>query len=131
MPVIQKSTVFEAKTVTTTSPWIDVADAESLSLSIKAASIASGNGVFVLQGTIVDGTPAAADIHDLMLIDNLSNTNTQTPTRVVSKTLSSNVGAILFLDGFVAKALKRVRVTVTVTTDGSYSAYLFAKRQAN
>lgn len=124
----QKSAVFEAQTATITSQVIDVTDAEAIAFYFKAASITSGNGVFKVQGTPMD-SPASADWQDLMLVSNIANAISENLTRVVSKTLSTNTGAMFFLDAFVADALKKIRIICTVTTDGSYSAYANIKRR--
>ena|SRR3990167_7928846 len=96
-----------------------VAGYRRLGLQIKAALVSSGSGIFKLEGTI-NGT----DWKALALIDTLANTNSQTLTRVLSKTISSNVNTLLWVDGDLS--LRAVRATLTWATDGSYSAYLIA-----
>lgn len=55
------------------------------------------------------------------LIDNVTNTNAQNPTRVGSVTLSSNTSKVYAMD-FERDTYKWMRVTVTETTDGTHSA---------
>lgn len=126
--ITNKTTVFESKTTDYTSPGIPVADAESIAVQFKRASHSSGNTVFKLQGTLVD-SPGSSDWIDLMLVKNVANTNAQTLTRVTSVTLSSNTSELYFVDPNIAQALRHVRIDADVTTDGSNSAYLFAKRR--
>ena len=98
---------------------VGVGGYKRLGLQFKLASVVSGNGIFKVQGT-TNGT----DWSYLAMIDNLANTNSQTLTRVLSKTLSANSNVLMWVDEGLS--LRAVRVSVTVTTDGSYSAYLMA-----
>lgn len=109
--------LLSAVTVTTTSAGENVEHFENLTLQFIATGISSGNGVFT-----VDVSNNGSDwIAFNMLIDNVTNTNGQTLTRVASKTLSSNANVVVALDGF---SWKCIRVKCTVTTDGSYTAIL-------
>ena len=112
-------TLFDGQESTTTGGCAGVAGYSRLGFQLKAANISSGNCVYRFQGT-VDGTNWTF----LNLIDNLSNSNGQTLTRVASKTLSANGTALLWLDESLP--LRAVRLSLTRTTDGSYSAYLMA-----
>lgn len=87
------------------------------SLQFVAASITSGNGVFTLEVSN-DATNWTAYNR---LTTNATNTNAQTDTRVASVTLSANGTSVVTIpDSFAF-----YRVTVTMTTDGSYSATAF------
>ena len=96
-----------------------VAGLRRLGLQFKAANIVSGSAVFKVQGTT-----NGADWAFVNLVDNLSNTNSQNLTRVASKTLSANSNVLMWVDEGLA--LRAIRVSATITTDGSYSAYLIA-----
>lgn len=90
-----------------------------IGVQFKAASITSGNGVFILKGTI-----NGIDWVTLPMITVAANTNGQTLIRVVSVTLSSNTTNLVWLDRHMA--LKAIRAEVDVTTDGTYSAHAIA-----
>jgi len=96
-----------------------VAGYKRLGIQFKLANVVSGNGIFKVQGT-VNGT----DWSYLALIDNLANSNSQTLTRVLSKTLSTNSNVLMWVDEGLS--LRAIRVSATISTDGSYSAYLIA-----
>jgi hypothetical protein len=98
---------------------VNVEGYSKIGIQLVAADIASGNGVFTVQGTI-DGTHYKALS---VLIDNAANTNYQTQLRVASKTLSANGSEIVWL---VDTPVKAIRVLVDTTTDGTYSAYVIA-----
>lgn len=116
--------VFTGKTATFTSAGQNIEALQNISLQFIAASIASGNGVFTMDVSN-DGINWVAYS---MLIDNVTNTNGQTLTRVASKTLSSNTSVVVALDAF---GFKMLRVKVTVTTDGSYDCVLYGNRITN
>lgn len=113
--------LLNAVTATTTSDGTSIENHQNVTLQFIAASIASGNGVFTVEVSN-DGTNWVAFN---MLIDNVTNTNGQTLTRVASKTLSSNSSVVVALDNF---SWKMLRVKVTRTTDGAYSAILFGNK---
>lgn len=104
---------------TQTGGCAGVAGYKRVGFQFKAASIISGNAVFKAQGT-VNGTDWAF----LNLIDNLANNATGTLTRVASKTLSANSNVLMWLDEGLS--LRAIRVSATITTDGSYSCDLIA-----
>jgi len=55
----------------------------------------------------------------------VANANSEQLTRVASKTLSADGSVLVFLENIMS--VKALRVKVTVTTDGTYSAFLIAK----
>ena len=116
-PQFREEILLNAVVATTTSNPFNIEGLKRVGLQFLAASITSGNGVFTVDGTI-DGINWVALN---MLIDNVTNTNVQNPTRVASKTLSSNSSVLVWLDNFLG--LKAIRVKVTRTTDGAYSAF--------
>lgn len=105
---------------------------------LRAASITSGNGAFTVKGSLDVFEAAQATSKDEfnnphggtgvtvtalnLLIDNVTNTNAQTLTRVNGKTLSSNGDALLWVDP--ACVVNWLEITVTRTTDGTYSAWI-------
>lgn len=108
--------VLNAVTVTTTSNVVNIANNRGVTLLFTAASISSGNGVFT-----VDGLVGGRWITGIPIIDgNVSNTNAQNLTRVTSATLSTNASKVYHLDPH--QGFEAIRIKVTVTTDGSYSA---------
>lgn len=111
----RKETILNAVTATTTSSAIAVNNARRLSLQFIASAISAGNGVFTVDVSN-DGTNWIAYNR---LTTNVTNTNGQTDTRVASVTLSSNTNAFAFFPPGDTFAF--FRVTVTRTTDGTYS----------
>lgn len=110
----------DAVVVTTTSDAFDVSMREKLSLQLTAAGITSGNGVFeVLVSN--DGTNFVTYNR---LTTNVANTNAQTDTRVASVTLNSNTSVMVFFP--IGDHFRYIKVKVTRTTDGTYSAVLSA-----
>lgn len=94
-----------------------IAGAKKVTLVFTRADHSSGSSAFKVQVTL-DGTTW---IDFAMLIDNLTNTNAQTLTRITTKTLAANGSAICTMDlermNFLA-----MRVVVTETTDGTHKA---------
>lgn len=103
----------------TTDPIIAVKGAKKVTLVVKAASISAGNGVFSLTGSVDDSNFVTFN----GLIDNVTNTNGQTKTRVASVTLSTNTTKMYALDlehfGFSS-----IKLDLNMTTDGTYDAWL-------
>ena len=105
---------------TTTSEPFNVEKYSKIGLQFTSAEITSGNGVFTVEGTINGKDWVALNT----LVDNVTNTNSEDLTRVDSKTLSSNSSVLVWL---IEPALKAIRVKVTYTTDGEYSAYVITQ----
>lgn len=110
-------TLLNAVTATTTSDVVEVGNLSRITIQILAAGISSGNGSFAVQGSN-DGQ----NFDPLPVIRSLANTNGQQLTRDLSVALSTNVTEVLALDDFYVP--KFIRVVLTFTTDGSYSAFL-------
>ena len=115
-------TALSAVTTTTTSSAIPVEYAEKVTLALTATGISTGNGVYTITGSF-DGT-TYYPINTV--IDNVANTNVQTLTRVASKTLSANGSALVALD-LENFGYYYIKITVTRTTDGSYSAVVLVE----
>lgn len=106
-------------TVANTSALVlDVSKRQLKSIQFTCANHASGNGVF---GVEVSNDGINWVVYN-RLNDNLTNTNAQTDTRVVAPTLNSNTSKIYFFP--TSDYFRYLRVFVTVTTDGLYSATL-------
>lgn len=106
-------------------------------IMLRAAAISTGSGAFTVKGSRQgyddgNGTPdvfgnrtggTGVTMTSLnTLIDNVTNTNAQTLTRVNGKTLSSNIDAFLWLSP--ETPVEWLEITVTRTTDGTYSAWI-------
>ena len=105
--------------ITTVSDPVDVSLATKLALQLKASSVASGNGVFTIEVSNDGGVTWTAYNR---LISNLANSNVQGDTKVASVTLNSNASAMVYFPA--SDFIGMLRVTVTRTTDGKYSAII-------
>lgn len=103
----------------TSDRW-DVSLRHKMSLQFTGASITSGNAVFTVLVSDDDVTYVAYN----RLVSNITNTNVQNDTLVSSVTISSNGSAMVFFP--VGDYFRYIKVVATITTDGSYSAYLQA-----
>lgn len=112
-------TLLSSVSKTQTGGCAGVSGYRRVGLQFKLANVVTGNGVFKIQGTT-----NGADWAFVNLVDNLSNTNSQNLTRVASKTLSANSNVLMWVDEGLS--LRAIRVSATITTDGSYSCYLMA-----
>lgn len=115
-------TLLNAVAATTTSSAFELGSAVGRSLQFVATGISAGNGVFTVEISN-DGTNWIAYNR---LVPNVTDTNAQDDTHVASVTLSSNTNAIVFIPE--DDAFKFIRVVVTRTTDGTYSAILFLRQ---
>lgn len=112
-------TLLDQVSKTQTGGCAGVAGYKRVGLQLKLSNVVSGNGIFKVQGTV-----NGADWAYLALTDNLANTNSQNLTRVLSKTLSADSNVLMWIEEGLS--LRAIRVSITVATDGSYSAYLIA-----
>lgn len=117
MALFREQILLNGVVATTTSDPFNVETFSKVGLQFLAAAVSTGNGVFTVEGTIDGINWVALSV----LIDNAANTNVQGLTRVASKTLSSNTSVLVWLDSFLG--LRAIRVVVTRTTDGTYSAF--------
>lgn len=115
-----KSTPLNAVTESDTSNPINIGGAKRVTFAFTRADHSSGSSVFKVQGSL-DGS-TWVDLN--LLIDNVTNTNAQTKTRVGSVSLSSDTTKVYALDldhfGFPL-----IRVDVVETTDGTHTAECF------
>ena len=108
-----------AATATTTSVAIPIDDAEKITLQFKRSSHGSGSTAFTVTVS-VDGTTFVAFNQ---LLSNVTNTNSQTPVRVASVSLSSNTSELYSMD-LENNVFQFMKVTATETTDGTHDAYV-------
>lgn len=108
-----------AITVANTSALrFDTSKRQLKSIQFIASGITSGNGAFGVEISN-DGTNWVVYNR---LTTNATNTNTQTDLRAAAPTLSSNSSQICFFP--TSDLFRYIRVFVTATTDGVYSAVL-------
>lgn len=115
--------LLDAVTTTTTSAGIDVSERCDYSLQFVAAG-GTPNGTFTVDISNDNGTTWTAYNR---LISNVTNTNTQSETRVANVTISGADGsAFLFIVHGEGFGMIRVTLT-TATTTTAYSCFLRAK----
>lgn len=115
-------TALNAVTATTTSEAIDVKYAEKITLLLTRANHSAGSSAFTVTGSVDGATYVALNT----LIDNVTNTNAQTLTRIATKTLSADGSALVALD-LEQFGYSFIKVTVTETTDGTHSAVVLVE----
>lgn len=118
MPFTSLDKLLDAVVATTTSEGFNIGDRTKQSLQFICANRSSGNGVFTVDVSN-DGTNWTAYNR---LTSNLANSNVQADTRVASVTLNANGSNFAFFPE--GDHFNYIRVTVTRTTDGTYSAIL-------
>lgn len=107
-----------ASVANTVAPIIDGSLAQFKSIQFVCTGHSAGNGAFGLEVSN-DGTNWVVYNR---LVSNVTNTNSQTDTRVAAPTLSSSTSSIYFFPE--GDYFRYMRVFVTVTTDGAYSAII-------
>jgi hypothetical protein len=119
MTTIKKIVALDGVTATTTSNKFFVGGAKRIGVLLRRADHSSGNTVFSIKGSLDYGdvTPVMTALN--IWIDNVTNTNSQTLTRVNAKTLSANGDAMLWLDANAF--VNYLEITATETTDGTHS----------
>jgi hypothetical protein len=117
MVTTQTKTLLNAVTATTTSASFPIGPFGKTSIQFTCANHTAGNGVF----TVDVSNDGVSWVAYNKLTTNVTNTNAQTDTRVASVTLSSNTSSVVS----IPESFAFIRATVTVTTDGTYSATIF------
>lgn len=112
--------LLNAVTATATSRGVGVDNAGRVSLQFFATGISSGNCVFTVGVSNDGGTTWTAYNR---LITNVTNANSVNDVRVASVTLNTNSSSMLFIPAGDTFGL--IRVTGTITTDGTYSAVAY------
>lgn len=130
MQNVQFITALNAVTATTTSSKIWIGSFKKVAVLYRAASITSGTGAFTVKAgfsQLASDTPTVTAYN--MLVDNLTADNGAATagkqeglTTINSKTLSSNIDAMLWMRP--ESPATHLEITVTRTTDGTYSAYI-------
>jgi len=115
-------TLLDGVTATTTSKGVDLSERADYSLQFSAAG-GSPSGVFTVELSNDNGTTWTAYNR---LISNVTNTNSQSETRVANVTLGGIGSAFLFIAHGEGMGMLRVILT-TATTTSSYSCFLRAK----
>ncbi len=105
-----------AVTATTTSEPINIENAEKATLEFTRANHSAGSSAFAVTVS-VDGVNY---VTYNKLIDNVTNTNAQTLTRVASASLASDTSKHYSMD-LTQDAFRWMKVTVTETTDGTHT----------
>ena len=120
---LKEYTVLDGVTATTTSSKYYVGGHGRVGIRMKRADHGSGTSAFAIKGSLDDEstvTPTMTAVN--MWIDNVTNTNGETLTRVNAKTLAADGEAFLWLDP--AAMVTWLEVTVTETSDGTHSAWI-------
>ncbi len=108
-----------------------VGNASRIGVLVRVGSHTSGNTVFSFKAGLEQGmgedtnTPTMTTFN--MMIDNVTNTNAQNPTRVASKTLSANGDALLWVDPMCK--INWLEVDYNTTTDGAASVFIILEEQ--
>jgi hypothetical protein len=113
LPFTDNITALNAVTATTTSLGYDVSKRQQITVQFIASAITSGTGAFTIDGS----NDGANWVTGIAFRDSKSTSST---TWVVTKTLSANGTEA----AFVPAGFKLIRVVVTRTTDGTYSAII-------
>lgn len=111
---------FTGVTATTTSAAIDVTDAKKVTFLFTRAANAGGTSAFSVSGSIngIDGTFVILN----SLIEDITNTNVQNPTRVAAISIANADGNKIATLDLSQNAYTHIKVTVTETADGTHSA---------
>jgi hypothetical protein len=141
----RRITALNAVTATTTSSKIWVGGAKRIAIQLRAAAITSGNGAFGVKGSlepydIANGATndafgnktggAAVTVAALnMVVSNVTNSNAPMRTRVTSTTVSANGDAMAWIEPDLL--INWLEITVTRTTDGTYSAFIILEEDAD
>jgi hypothetical protein len=134
---LRRIIALDAVTATTTSSKFWVGGARRIGIMLRRADHSSGSSAFAVKGSLepygignggadavgnkLGGTAVTMTALN-MLIDNVTNTNAQTLTRVNGKTLSADGDAFLWLSPECL--VNWLEITVTETTDGTHSAWI-------
>lgn len=123
MGKVQFITALNAVTATTVSQKIWVGDFDRVAILYRRANHSAGSTAFTVKAgfaQLASDTPTMTAYN--MLIDNLTNSNVQTPTRINSKTLNADGDAMVWMDP--AAPATHIEITATETTDGTHSAFI-------
>lgn len=127
--MLTSSTVhtLNAVTATTVGAPIIVRKAKRITLFVKRSNHSAGSSAFTVEVSPNFSTlrsETAVWVAYNKLIDNVVNSNAQTPTRIATKTLSSNTQDFVTMDLEGGDTFEAMRVTATETTDGIHDAWV-------
>lgn len=132
----------DASAITATSLKYYIGDALRVGILVRAAAVTSGNGVLSVKGSLEQldagggpkdnfgyqtGLAGVTVIAVNCVMDNVTNTNAQNITRTNGTTISATGDKIVWLDPNML--LNWLEVTMTRTTDGTYSAYIIVETE--
>jgi hypothetical protein len=90
-----------------------VAGAKTIAISLtEGGTVNNRSGVLTVFISVDGGVTFQATN---MLIDNVTNTNAQTPTRVASKTRAAAGTDVLFLDPIVVGSITHIKTVLAIT----------------
>ena len=115
-----------AVTATTTSDKFFVGGAKRVAVLVRRASNAGGTSAFTINASLDYDTVTPVMTALNLWIDNVTNTNSQTLTRVNGTSIANADGdKMLFLDPAVI--VNWLEIKVTETSDGVHSAFILAE----
>lgn len=123
MSKVQFITAIDGAVATTTSSKIWIGDFDRVAILFRRAEHGSGATALSVKagfGQLASDTPTMTTYN--MLIDNVTNTNAQTLTRVASKSLAANGDAMVWMSPEAPAT--HIEITLTETTDGTHSAWI-------
>lgn len=126
MQSIREMLAINAATSTTTSNKIWVGDCKRVAILLRGATMTSASGVFTFKGGFGNDAGSDPTMTALnTLIDNVTNTNGQTLTRVASKTLTTAVDNFLWLSPETPVTHLEITATLGSTDVGTLTAKVF------
>lgn len=122
---VQKIIALNAVTATAVSDKIWIGNFDKVAVLFRRANNAGGTSAFTVKAGFDDklaGDPTMTAYN--MLIDNATNTNAQTLLHVNGKSIANADGDVmLWMDP--ACPASHLEITVTETSDGTHSAFIF------
>lgn len=118
----KKYVLLSGVTATTTSNGAPINNAGRASIQIQASNITLGSATFTFE---VSNDGLNYLTYNRMT-SNVTNTNAQTDARIASVLLNTSSGSMLFIPPGDTFNFIRVKATVNNSTDGNYTATLYA-----
>lgn len=121
---VRKIVALDSVTANATSNAIWVGDFKRVGVRLTRSNHSSGSSAFSVLGGFGETGNDSVTISALnTMIDNVTNTNAQTLTRVSGKTLSADGDAFLWLSP--ETPVTHLQIAVVETTDGTHRAEIF------
>jgi hypothetical protein len=122
---IKVITALDGVTATTTSNKIFVGGAKRIGVQLRRADNAGGTSAFAIKASLEPADTTTPTMTALNLwIDNVTNDNTKTLTRVNGTSIANaDADKFLFLDP--CACISWIEITVTETSDGTHSAFVY------